>query len=227
MPLTADELRTDSRVAPLGIDNPVPEFSWLPVTDDDDVGQAAFAIEVSPSENFGAETVWCSGRVESTSPFGVMYEGPPLRSRCRYHWRVRLEDSPGGLGEWSEPAWVETGVLDPALWSAQWVTAAPATVSRDDAAIHLRGSVELTGEVVHGRAYVSGLGWYRFFVNGRDLTGAALAGGRGTSASARTSPGWPGSGWPAPKVRRSGSLIANSSLPMENWTWPTSTHRPS
>lgn len=175
MSLTATGLRTDGRAFALGIDSPAPVFSWLPVADDDDVEQAAYVIEVSRSEGFGAEPpVWSSGRVESGLPFGVAYEGPPLQSRHRYHWRVRLEDSRGGGGKWSAPAWFETGVLDPASWSAQWITAAPVTLPSADAAVYLRGSVELTEEVVRGRAYVSGLGWYRFFVNGRDLTGAAL-----------------------------------------------------
>ncbi|MEU4340933.1 family 78 glycoside hydrolase catalytic domain [Nocardia sp. NPDC023852] len=174
MSLTAIGLRTNGRDAPLGIDSPAPVFSWLPVADDDGAEQIAYAIEVSRSEHFGAEMVWRSGRVESALPFGVVYEGPALQSRCRYHWRVRLEDSSDGIGKWSQPAWFETGVLDPASWSAQWITAAPVTLPSADAAVYLRGSVELTKEVVHGRAYVSGLGWYRFFVNGRDLTGAAL-----------------------------------------------------
>ncbi|MEV4124762.1 family 78 glycoside hydrolase catalytic domain [Nocardia sp. NPDC049707] len=173
MSLTAKGLRTNGWTAPLGIDSPAPVFSWLPVTDDD-AEQVAYVIEVSCSERFGVELVWCGGRVESALPFDVAYQGPPLRSRCRYHWRVRLEDSQGGTGQWSDPASFETGVLDPALWSAQWITAAPLTLPSTDAAVYLRGSVELTEEVVHGRAYVSGLGWYRFFVNGRDLTGAAL-----------------------------------------------------
>ncbi len=173
MSLTAKGLRTNGRTAPLGIDSPAPVFSWLPVADDD-AEQVVYVIEVSCSERFGVELVWCSGRVESALPFDVAYQGPPLRSRCRYHWRVRLEDSQGGTGQWSDPASFETGVLDPALWSAEWITAAPLTLPSADAAVYLRGSVELTEEVVHGRAYVSGLGWYRFFVNGRDLTGAAL-----------------------------------------------------
>lgn len=99
MPLTAVKLRTNGRAAPLGIDSPAPEFSWTPVTDDNNVRQVTYTIEVSRSERFGAENVWCSGRVESVLPFGVAYEGPPLRSRCRYHWRVRLEGPRGSIGE--------------------------------------------------------------------------------------------------------------------------------
>ncbi|MEV3963304.1 family 78 glycoside hydrolase catalytic domain [Nocardia sp. NPDC050193] len=171
----ATELRTDRRTAPMGIDNPMPEFSWLPAAADSGrTAQAAYLIEVSPSAAFGADTVWRSGPVESALPFGARYQGPPLRSRSRYHWRVRVADAHGRSGAWSEPAWFETGVLDPGLWSAQWVSAAPATLPDPDAAVYLRGTVELPEAVVRGRAYVSGLGWYRFFVNGRDLTGPAL-----------------------------------------------------
>lgn len=124
--LSATGLRTDRRTAPLGTDNPTPEFSWLITAPDDGrAAQVAYLIEVSSSPDFGADTVWHSGRVESALPYGAQYQGPPLRSRSRYHWRVRLVDAHGRCGVWSEPAWFETAVLDPGLWSAQWISAAP------------------------------------------------------------------------------------------------------
>ena len=45
---------------------------------------------------------------------------------------------------------------------------------RSDRALCLRGTVDLQADVTAGRAYVSALGWYRFFVNGQDLSGPAL-----------------------------------------------------
>lgn len=55
-----------------------------------------------------------------------------------------------------------------------WITGpAPASVE-DYTALYLRGAQKITRKVLSARARVSALGWYRFFVNGADQTGAAL-----------------------------------------------------
>lgn len=156
---TVNDLRTNTRTEPLGIGTAAPEFAWKLV---EPVAQTAYQLQVFAGE----ELVWDSGRVESDQPFGVVYAGAALTSCRRYTWRVRVA---GGdeLGPWAESSF-ETGVLDPASWQADWI-AGP-----DEQVLYLRGNADLPAEVVRGRAYVSALGWYRFFVNGVDLTGPAL-----------------------------------------------------
>ncbi|MFF2842493.1 family 78 glycoside hydrolase catalytic domain [Paenarthrobacter sp. NPDC057981] len=56
----------------------------------------------------------------------------------------------------------------------KWITGPVPETPADYTALYLRGSHTLTGQVRHARARVSALGWYRFFVNGTDQTGAAL-----------------------------------------------------
>jgi alpha-L-rhamnosidase len=145
------------------------------VTTGQNVVQTSYAIQVADSEQFDEGLIWDSGRVESRTQFGVAYDGQPLESGRRYFWRVRVwatgEDN---SGTWSEPAWFETGILDPALWRARWISGPAPKDKRDYQALCLRGTANLPAPVVRGRAYVSALGWYRFFVNGVDLTGPAL-----------------------------------------------------
>lgn len=178
MSITVDHLRTNLLVVPLGIDTPRPEFSWKLVTVAADAVQTACAIQVSSSEHFHNELLWDSGQITLDTPFGVVYAGVPLSSRHRYFWRVRVWDGQGVAGEWSSPAWFETALLETGAWTAHWISSTPpvenASQQPDDAALYLRGLVELPAAVVRGRAYVSALGWYRFFVNGEDLTGNAL-----------------------------------------------------
>ncbi|WP_162600146.1 alpha-L-rhamnosidase [Streptomyces sp. CS131] len=90
-----------------------------------------------------------------------------------YWWRVRVWTGGEAHGPWSDSAPFETGILDASLWRARWVTG-EAPGGQDYRALYLRGTADLAGEVVRARAYVSALGWYRFFVNGNDLTGPAL-----------------------------------------------------
>jgi alpha-L-rhamnosidase len=166
--------RTNARTNPLGIDTPRPEFAWKLRSDEANVVQTAYAVQVSASDDFEGALAWDSGRVVSELPFGVVYDGIPLESSRRYLWRVRVWTRSGSPSEWSEPASFETAVLDPARWSAEWISGPPPVSKDDDAALYLRGTVELAAGVRRGRAYVSALGWYRLFVNGHDLTASAL-----------------------------------------------------
>lgn len=175
MAMRPGQLRTNARVRPLGIDSPQPEFAWRLDHSPAGVLQSAYEVEVAESADFAAGIVWSSGSVASGLPFGVAYAGPALKSMTRYWWRVRVawtQDAvPQPVSDWSDPDWFETGVLDPSLWAAQWITGAAPASKKDDAVLYLRGAVEIPGEVVRARAYTTALGWYRLFVNGHDITG--------------------------------------------------------
>ena len=184
MTVIAGDLTTNALADPLGIDSAQPEFAWRLVTDDAAVMQSAFAIQVASDENFST-LVWDSREVMSDRPYGAVYAGSTLDSRRRYWWRVRVRCTVGnrsgepGTGtettsEWSPAAWFETAILDPAWWQARWIGGPPAKSKADDPVLYLRKDVELSASVVRARAYVSALGWYRFFVNGHDLTVDAL-----------------------------------------------------
>ncbi len=165
-------LRTNALTFAFGIDSSCPEFSWTLSSDRLDCQQSAYEVQVALDEDF-AQLVWDSGQVSGDKPFGVPYSGQPLRSCCRYHWRVRVWDDCGVASGWSQSVWFETAYLDPGELQGAWIGL---PVQKDDgrAALYLRRTLELPASVVKGRAYVSALGWYRFFVNRNDLVGNAL-----------------------------------------------------
>ena len=163
--MKAHRLRTNSLAAPVGIDDPTPELSWWLESTEREVLQAAYRIEVMRD----GRTVWDSGRTAGGQPFGIRYAGEPLDSATEYAWRVQVWDDRDRTDGWSEPSTFETGMLDPARWSAKWVTG-----PKSDAPLYLRGELHLPAPVVKARAYVSALGWYRLFVNGEDHTGSSL-----------------------------------------------------
>ncbi|QXT63475.1 alpha-L-rhamnosidase [Tessaracoccus palaemonis] len=55
-----------------------------------------------------------------------------------------------------------------------WVTDPHPPARKTYRALYLRGTTQIDREVVSARAEVSALGWYRFFINGVDMTGSAL-----------------------------------------------------
>ncbi len=167
------DLRCEYWVNPLGIDVPRPRLSWRVNDPRRRAVQSAYRIIVAT----GAEEVWDSGKVESDQSVHVPYAGRPLRSGCRYRWKVRTWDAAGTPSPWSQEAWWETGLLSPGEWQARWITiadapgagkppagSAPAPGRR---ALRFRREFRLPGRCVRARAYVSGLGVYELAINGR------------------------------------------------------------
>ncbi|NKY43731.1 alpha-L-rhamnosidase [Nocardia cerradoensis] len=176
MALHLTDLRVNSLTEPIGVHTPRPEFSWKISTSEPGILQSACALQVCRDGGRfeGADLLWDSGRIPSDRPFGILYQGHRLQSRKRYLWRVKMWDNTDTASTWSEPATFETGILDPELWTAQWVTGPPPSPHAEDTPLYFRGQLDVTAEVVRARAYVSALGWYRLFVNSTDVTGNAL-----------------------------------------------------
>ncbi|WP_193596607.1 alpha-L-rhamnosidase [Microbacterium sp. YJN-G] len=173
MTVNPTDLRTDGRTEPSGLGSLSPEFSWR--LGADAPGQVAWELQVSRSRLFGPEaTVWASGEVAGTDPFGIRYAGDPLTSTTTYHWRVRTWAADAvAPSEWASSSFA-TGILREDEWRAAWV-AGPARGRKDPATtLYLRGDADVTGRVVRATAHVSSLGWHRLLVNGQDMTGPAL-----------------------------------------------------
>ncbi|MCC2031505.1 family 78 glycoside hydrolase catalytic domain [Microbacterium allomyrinae] len=165
-------LRTELLDSPLGIGTAHPCFDWRVVDAAPGGFQSAYRIQVEDAAS--ATEVWDSGEVAGHRPFGVRYAGQPLVSSRAYRWRVAVRDDSGALSEWSDWAGFETAKLAAEELVATWI-ALDETPTEDDASVvTFRRDLDLPAHVVRGRAYVSALGWYKFFVNGRDLTGTSL-----------------------------------------------------
>ncbi|MGH9599607.1 MAG: alpha-L-rhamnosidase N-terminal domain-containing protein, partial [Terracidiphilus sp.] len=124
------ELRVDNLRAPLGIDDPTPQFSWQLRDPARGAKQTAYEVFVASKpgllENDASKTgVWDSGRIESGQSLNIRYAGPALNPSTRYFWRVRVWGATGKPYARSETAWWETGLGNEtdgqAAWRAQWI----------------------------------------------------------------------------------------------------------
>lgn len=123
-PLTPVDLRTEGRREPLGLDAPSPRLSWKLHGDGRGRMQTAYRILVAAdADPVEVEALWDSGVVRSPTSVGVPYGGPPLRSRTRYCWRVRVGDESGSESDWSTLASWETGLTAQEDWTARWIGA--------------------------------------------------------------------------------------------------------
>lgn len=122
--LRVERLRCEYRENPLGIDVARPRLSWVLASKERDQRQTAWHILVASTEGLlrsGRGDIWDSGLVPSAQSTQVEYAGPPLRSRQRCWWKVRVADRQGRLSDWSAPAYWEMGLLQPSDWQARWI----------------------------------------------------------------------------------------------------------
>ena len=170
-PLEVGGLRVEYLTNPLGMDAARPRLSWRLASDVRGTIQAAYQLQVASSEADlarAAHLLWDSGRIASDTSVFVGYAGPPLASRTRYVWRVRVWDERGRASAWSAAASWETGLLQPEDWSAQWIgPPASPTDSLPSPSPLLRRAFRTAGPVRSARLYVTSLGLYEIHLNGQ------------------------------------------------------------
>src|SRR5258706_3554870 len=126
-------LRCEYLTDPPGIDAANPRLSWLISSSRRGEKQTAFQILVASSVKLlqnDKGDLWDSGKVISDETSQIIYSGSPLISRQTCFWKVRSWDRDGKPGDWSPAGHWQMGLLQPADWSAKWITAGkPAPLS--------------------------------------------------------------------------------------------------
>jgi alpha-L-rhamnosidase len=176
-----DRLTTEYSADPVGIDVAVPRLSWQILTAHRGHGQSAYQIQVANSREdlIAARTLrWDSGQVASNQSTFVPYAGPALGSSERVYWRVRVWDETGKISTWSEPSFLETGLLRPQDWRAKWITATwPEDRTHPAPSPYFRKGFEVHGEIRSARLYITALGLYEARINGQRVGDALLTPG--------------------------------------------------
>ncbi len=183
------ELRCDYVSNPVGVE--IPQFGWVFDTRARNARQSAYRILVATSaeqlrSNHG--DLWDSGVVRSSQSVQVPYGGAALISRQRCFWKVQVWDDQGGASGWSELASWEMGLIRPEDWQATWIGSGPeheprpaegffksikelaalgATVRAEGRSTLLRKSFDAPKRIRSARVYVSGLGYYELYCNGK------------------------------------------------------------
>lgn len=176
-------LRCEQLKNPLGIDVQQPRFSWQLESKQRNVEQTSYQIIVSSSKEklaAGNGDVWNSGIITSSQAIQVSYAGAALQSAKTYFWKVNAITNKGAVVG-NETAFFSTGLLNAADWKAKWIGYDKASAwdsvtqwSRLSAR-YLRKEFTNTTAVKRATVYISGLGLYELYINGKTIGDQVLA----------------------------------------------------
>ena len=184
-------LRCEYRDNPLGIDAQTPHLSWQSDNPERNWKQSAYEIWVASSGDglqSGHADIWDSGKTQSDESVGITYNGPALKSRTRYYWKVRVWDANGHVSDSAEEAWWEMGLLQPSDWKASWIRWINPEDDADRAAIHwiwasgqdplavtpktttkFKTTLKLSRRFQRADLFIAVLGSYKATVNGHEV----------------------------------------------------------
>ena len=175
--------RCEMQENPVGLSVAAPHLSWELVSGQRGVVQRGYRILVASSEeNLAANRgdKWDSGWVESDESVYIPYGGIPLQSRETCFWKVRVKTNEG-CSAWSQPAAWTMGFTDTGAWEAGWI-GLERSFDGDKldghtrlAARYFRKEFDSPGQVRRAMLYISGLGLYEAYVNGKRIGTQVLA----------------------------------------------------
>jgi alpha-L-rhamnosidase len=173
--MRATQLRCEYLGEPLGVDSLRPILGWELEAKGRGQIQTAYQILVASSPRLLVQDkgdLWNSKRVKSSQSVQVPYDGRPLASFQRCHWKVRVWDGAGKASAWSAPSFWEMGVLDKRDWQAQWIANDMVTLPwmvETPVAPLLRKVFTVAQPIQSARVYICGLGYYELSINGRKI----------------------------------------------------------
>jgi alpha-L-rhamnosidase len=145
-------------------------------------------VATSPEKlNDKTANLWDSGKIFSAETIHHEYTNNNLESNSKYFWKVIVWDGEGKAYQ-SLVSGFETAILNAGEWKANWIGNGPVseplpekgfygnrkeqaglkdTIVHNGKSLLLRNKVLLPKKISSAKAYVTGLGYYEFFINGQ------------------------------------------------------------
>lgn len=166
-------LLTENRINPIGLDITQPRFTWQLVSDKRNTMQTAYEIKVSANN----KDVWSTGKVNSDESVQVPYGGVALQSGTKYNWQVRVWDNNGLRSEWSAPAYFFISLLHPTDWTAKWIEPGYVEDSVMRPSPLFRKEFVANKKIKSAIAYITAHGMYEAHLNGKRIGDSYLTPG--------------------------------------------------
>lgn len=166
--MRAVNLKTEHMVNPIGIDVLKPYVSWNYI---DGKKQTAYELEAVCKD----KVILSTGKISSSQMSAIL--DVDVKSRERVFWKVRLWDETDNVGDWSDEAFFEMGLLQQSDFIAKWIN----PELECDPQIHkpasyLKSTFEVEKKGI-ARLYITAHGLYEAFINGKRVGKFVLAPG--------------------------------------------------
>lgn len=147
------EMKCEYCVNPLGVDTAHPRFSWNIKAKERGAGQKAYQIQIRDEKG---NCVWDTGKQIDSETVNISYQGEALKSRTMYKWQLEVWDLQGESAGKKEASF-ETAILNDEEWKAAWIRGENL----------FRKEFSVSRQIKQARAYISGLGYYELYLNGK------------------------------------------------------------
>lgn len=167
--LTIENIKVDHRLEPIDASiNPV--FSWLTQEGTGEAITYRLLVASSMEALDGDEgDCWDSGEQALFRNFEIAYEGKPLSFRTVYFVKLTLKTAEGE--KVSSITHFETRIAD-SDWLGTWIGVPD---SWNGGALSIRRALDpFDKKVKKARAYIAGIGYHEFYVNGKKISDAVL-----------------------------------------------------
>jgi len=184
-------LKCEYVINPIGIESASPRLSWIFGSQERGCKQTAYHILVASNPSLlekGQGDLWDTGKIISDQSIQIPYDGKTLISRQRVWWQIRLWDQNDRVLGWSEIASWEMGLLESDDWQTHWI-GTPGETDTSDSSPLFRKELTIKKSLQRARAYISGLGYYELYINGKKV-GDHLLSPNQTNYSHRRAENW-------------------------------------
>ncbi|HMR84204.1 MAG TPA: family 78 glycoside hydrolase catalytic domain [Niabella sp.] len=164
--LNVYDLRCNGLHNPVGTETAAPKFSWKLKSAINNVYQEAYSIRVFEENGSARKQVYNTGKIVSGQSHNVDYRGNKLSYTTRYYWQVKVWDNYGNESAWSDINYWETGIDN---WDAKWITSGLGVINSGPA-IYYRKTINVNNKPLKARLYITSLGIYEAFINGKRIS---------------------------------------------------------
>ncbi|MGK7394181.1 MAG: glycoside hydrolase family 78 protein [Candidatus Cyclobacteriaceae bacterium M3_2C_046] len=169
-----EDLKCNYRTDPVGLDQLPPQFSWQVLSQEKATTQSAYRILVATDPDLlqeGKADLWDSKNVSYDQSVHIPYLGKELGSRDRAYWKVKVWNQDQQSSVYSQVASFELGLLEKSDWQAQWLKHPDFldTLLEPKPAPFFRRDFVVDKTVKQARAYVTGLGYFELYLNGKKV----------------------------------------------------------
>ena len=172
------DLKCEYLVSPLAIDVKKPRLSWACTSDNlsaRNKKQTAYRIIVSSTEENILKNkgdIWDSKKIKSDENINICYSGKTLRSFTKYFWKVVLWNENNVQGDWADVTSFSTGAMKPDDWKGEWLWMAVQPDKKlnrfgGNPALYYRKKINISKPIKRAVLYVSALGIYEPYINGK------------------------------------------------------------